>query len=202
MAADRAAELTEAYRILSDAGRRAEYDRALRRSGRRAGVARRAEPVTAQHQGTPEPQAPPPPPTAAAARRRRPRRRWARSSSRSAPPATSSCARRRSAASGRRCESVGGDYDETQLRGFDFALRAEAKMFGAQQGPAAARRGSCREVDGAAVADAWAQAGKWGDTSERRSLRVSDGDGAGARRRAGRRDRRAAAQSRAARRSR
>ena len=29
MAADRAAELTEAYRILSDAGRRAEYDHAL-----------------------------------------------------------------------------------------------------------------------------------------------------------------------------
>src|SRR5437667_9759339 len=29
MAADRAAELTEAYRILSDAGRRADYDRTL-----------------------------------------------------------------------------------------------------------------------------------------------------------------------------
>ena len=33
MAADRAAELTEAYRILSDDGRRAEYDRARAASG-------------------------------------------------------------------------------------------------------------------------------------------------------------------------
>ena len=33
MAADRAAELTEAYRILSDEGRRAEYDRAFAESG-------------------------------------------------------------------------------------------------------------------------------------------------------------------------
>src|SRR5947208_2362402 len=33
MAADRAAELTEAYRILSDAGRRADYDRAFAEGG-------------------------------------------------------------------------------------------------------------------------------------------------------------------------
>src|SRR5213078_759792 len=33
LAAERAAELTEAYRILSDAGRRAEYDRAFAESG-------------------------------------------------------------------------------------------------------------------------------------------------------------------------
>ncbi len=45
MAADRAAELTEAYRILSDAGRRAEYDRARlgeRRAGQRRGRGRGA----------------------------------------------------------------------------------------------------------------------------------------------------------------
>ena len=36
MAADRAAELTEAYRILSDAGRRAEYDRARSASAKGA----------------------------------------------------------------------------------------------------------------------------------------------------------------------
>src|SRR6185503_9505625 len=33
MAADRAAELTEAYRVLSDEGRRAEYDRAVADAG-------------------------------------------------------------------------------------------------------------------------------------------------------------------------
>ena len=36
MAADRAAELTEAYRILGDEGRRSEYDRAVARCGGRA----------------------------------------------------------------------------------------------------------------------------------------------------------------------
>ena len=46
MAAERAAELTEAYRILSDEGRRAEYDRASRRVRRpaRRGAAAAAAP--------------------------------------------------------------------------------------------------------------------------------------------------------------
>ena len=55
MAADRAAELTEAYRILSDEGRRAEYDRAFAETARRR---RRRQP-------------PPAPPAHAACRRRR-----------------------------------------------------------------------------------------------------------------------------------
>src|SRR5216684_833399 len=44
MAADRAAELTEAYRILSDVGRRAEYDRAVEEAGGAAAPAAVAEP--------------------------------------------------------------------------------------------------------------------------------------------------------------
>ena len=64
MAADRAAELTEAYRILSDPARRAEYDRALAEGGGRTASPGASEPTTAQHQGTPDPppaSAPPPP---------------------------------------------------------------------------------------------------------------------------------------------
>ena len=52
MAADRAAELTEAYRILSDPGRRADYDRMLS-----------AAPAAPPHP-QPENAAPPPTPTA------------------------------------------------------------------------------------------------------------------------------------------
>src|SRR5437016_13608081 len=52
LAADRAAELTEAYRILSDTGRRTEYDRAFAEAGATIVPAASSEPVTAQHQGT------------------------------------------------------------------------------------------------------------------------------------------------------
>ena len=41
MAAERAAELTEAYRILSHEGRRAEYDRSIAGGGARCGAQRR-----------------------------------------------------------------------------------------------------------------------------------------------------------------
>src|SRR5262245_52858256 len=54
MAADRAAELTEAYRILSDPGRRAEYDRALAEGGATPPAA--AAPAAAPAQTAAEPQ--------------------------------------------------------------------------------------------------------------------------------------------------
>ena len=135
MAADRAAELTEAYRILIDAGRRAEYDRAFADAG-----------------GAPAP-------SAAAggrrARRRRPARRRRQRLRRRRPPrpparlrsAASSRQERATprrvraqgdarAASARRWPPCGGGYDETQLRGFDLALRAEeAKLFGRSKSP-------------------------------------------------------------------
>src|SRR5439155_19486655 len=66
MAGDRAAELTEAYRILSDGGRRKEYDDAVAAAG---GQASRAD-APPQQGGAPEPaaaQSGPPPPSGAAA---------------------------------------------------------------------------------------------------------------------------------------
>src|SRR5207247_9957550 len=64
MAADRAAELTEAYRILGEEGRRSEYDRALAESGAQPAAAAPA-PASAGAAAThhsPEPYTPPPPP--------------------------------------------------------------------------------------------------------------------------------------------
>src|SRR5436190_22965242 len=63
MAAERAAELTEAYRILSDEGRRAEYDRSLSGGAPGAPAAAASAPAAG---ATPRPadggfQAPPPP---------------------------------------------------------------------------------------------------------------------------------------------
>src|SRR5436309_6566552 len=67
MAADRAAELTEAYRILSDEGRRREYDGAVAAAG---GQASRADAPPPQQGGAPGPaaaQSGPPPPSGAGA---------------------------------------------------------------------------------------------------------------------------------------
>src|SRR5439155_6392748 len=55
MAADRAAELTESYRILSDAGRRAEYDKARAASGFSAAAAAAPVPPTTSSERAPAP---------------------------------------------------------------------------------------------------------------------------------------------------
>ena len=55
MAADRAAELTEAYRILSDPQRRAEYDRAFAEAGGAAPLPAATTPPAAQQQRGPRP---------------------------------------------------------------------------------------------------------------------------------------------------
>ena len=88
MAAERAAELTEAYRVLSDAGRRAEYDRARDGRGRRAVPA----PAAVRPDAVAVAAAPPP---AVPLRSRRHRRQSEPVLRASAPAATSSCARPR-----------------------------------------------------------------------------------------------------------
>jgi len=164
MAADRAAELTEAYRILSDAGRRAEYDRELSDAGAAAVSPSSSEPVTAQHQKSaaagsgPAPSAPPPPPSASNAaaqplgaqfkEERATRDEFVR---------RATVTRLRQA-----LDAVGGGYEESQLRGFDVALLPKKKLFGSNKNPKLLGR-FVSQLDRAAVADAWTQASKWGD---------------------------------------
>lgn len=159
MAADRAAELTEAYRILSDSGRRAEYDRAFAEAvgapapaTPRAPGAREASPSAAS-----APPSAPPPPAAADAPPRSAQYTQERATGHEfVRKATVSRLRQALAA-------VGGGYDESQVRGFDVALVPKSKMFARNKNPRLLGRFVSR-VDREAVADAWVQALKWGDT--------------------------------------
>jgi len=164
MAADRAAELTEAYRILSDAGRRADYDRAL---GAAPQAAAPPPPAAASHAEEPEPvQAPaaeapkadagpaqPHPPQAAKPdvggsfkEERQVRDEYLRKATLS---------RFRVA-----IEAVGGGYDETQLRGFEMAFVPKSKFLSKNKNPRLLGRFLTR-VDGTAVAETWVDAGNW-----------------------------------------
>ncbi len=158
MAADRAAELTEAYRILSDSGRRAEYDRAFAEGGDAAAPAPPAAPG-APEAPTADASAPPSPPPPAGAE---------------APPRAAQFTQERAtrdefvrkATVGRlrqALDAVGGGYDESQVRGFDVALVPKGKMFARSKNPRLLGRFVSR-LDREAVADAWTQALKWGDT--------------------------------------
>lgn len=158
MAADRAAELTEAYRILSDPGRRAEYDRVLAESGGAMLAPGAAEPATAQHQSAPEPETafvPPPPASPMAPRggqfkeERATRDEFVRKAT---------LGRLRQA-----LEAIGGGYEETQLRGFDLALVPKKPLFGRSKNPKLLAR-VVAALGRDAIADAWLQALKWGDT--------------------------------------
>jgi curved DNA-binding protein CbpA len=163
MAAERAAELTEAYRILSDAGRRAEYDRAVAEAG---GAIPSAipEPTTTEHQSAshyrPAPQEPPPPPPTAS----------------NAPPpgrggqfheerATRDDFVRKATLSRLRqgLDAMSAGYEPSTLRGFDLALLPKSKLFGRSKNPRLLAR-FVSTLDREAVADAWVQAVKWGDT--------------------------------------
>jgi curved DNA-binding protein CbpA len=147
MAAERAAELTEAYRVLSDATRRAEYDRTL--NGAAAAPAPQPPPAAS---------APPP-----------------RVVVEDEPPRESQVFREeratrdeymRKATLNRfkhAVDAVGGGYDEAQLRGFEMAFIPKSKLFGKNKNPRLLGR-FLSSVDGPAVADTWTQAGKW--TSE------------------------------------
>lgn len=163
MAADRAAELTEAYRILSDAGRRAEYDRARSAiAGEDASTAppsgKPSPPAPAPDSAPPPPPPPPSQPSAAEATR--------------GGQFTQERASRdqyvRKATLGRllqALEAVGGVYEELPAPGFDLALVPKSRMFARNKGPRLLGRFVDR-VDRQAVADAWAQAGKWGAASD------------------------------------
>lgn len=158
MAADRAAELTEAYRILSDETRRAEYDGAVAAGASVPTVttgASRAEPAR------PQGDAPAAPPSASAPGP-------AGAAPQTGAQFTQERATRdefvRKATIGRirqALDAVGGRYDQSSARGFDFACTPKSKLFGRGKGPRLLGRFVSR-VDGQAIAEVWSQAGKLG----------------------------------------
>jgi DnaJ domain len=150
MAADRAAELTEAYRILSDDGRRGEYDRA------RGASAPAASPGTTRPpDATPAPGAGPPPPDLEPGTASGPQFQNERAS-RDEFVRKATINRLRNA-----IEAVDAGYDELEVRGFDIAWAPKSKLFGRGKGPRLLGRFVTR-VDRDAVVDAWTQAGKTG----------------------------------------
>lgn len=157
MAADRAAELTEAYRILFDEGRRAEYDRTFAEAGgQTSSVAASAAPAAA---GGAQPSAGPPPPPAPARdadAQTGPQFKQERAS-RDEFVRKATVSRVRQA-----LEAVGGDYDETELRGFDMACVPKSKMFGRSKNPRLLGRFVSR-LDREAIANAWTDAAKWAE---------------------------------------
>ena len=160
MAADRAAELTEAYRILSDADRRAEYDRAFADGGMHAPAAASAPaPASTAAVATappPRPSAPPRPSDPATPigpqfrQERATRDEFVRKAT---------MGRLRTA-----LEAVGG-YDESEARGFDIALVPKKKLFSSTRHPRLLGR-FVGTVDRDAVADTWAQAARWAGADE------------------------------------
>ena len=163
LAADRAAELTEAYRILSDTGRRAEYDRAFAEAGATISPAASSEPVTTQHPSGAadrqhEPAPTPPLPSQDAPPRGAQFTAERASSDEFVRKATLSRLRQA-------LEAVGGGYEESQQRGFDLALVPKKKMFGSNTNPKLSAR-FVAQLDREAVAAAWLQGLKWGDTKK------------------------------------
>jgi len=157
MAADRAAELTEAYRILSDDGRRAEYDRAFAEDGAHSVVAASptASPTAAAAEPSARPSAPPPPGQAPPVG---PQFRQERAT-RDEFVRKATMGRLRVA-----LEAVGG-YNEADARGFDIALVPKKKLFSSNKNPRLLGR-FVSTVDREAVADAWTQAAKWAGAEE------------------------------------
>lgn len=167
MAAGRAADLTEAYRILSHEGQRAEYDVAFQAGHLGSPVAVWPAP-SPDSATTPEPT--PTAPASGGAASTPP------GQSSRAPDAAGSNAKQfaderatrdafvRKATMNRfrqACTQVAGSgYDDSKVPGFDVACVPKAKLFGRNKGPRLLGRYVAR-VDAAAVADAWGEAGKW-----------------------------------------
>jgi curved DNA-binding protein CbpA len=160
MAADRAAELTEAYRILSDPGRRAEYDRALAEA---AG----ATPAAAVISGSEQPLSVAEPQRAPASRASFDADPAPRSGQFKEERATRDEFVRKAALSRLRqaLETVGGGYEETPVRGFDLALTPKKPLFGKSKNPKLLAR-FVAQLDRQAVADAWTEGLKGRDSKD------------------------------------
>ncbi|HEV8347687.1 MAG TPA: DnaJ domain-containing protein [Vicinamibacterales bacterium] len=160
MAADRAAELTEAYRILSDEGRRAEYDRASAAAGTdtAGSAAASAAPRPDAGAGHAAPPPPPPPPDTEPHVSKGPQFSQERAT-------RDQFVRKALIGRLRQALDVIGGYDESEARSFDLAWTPKRKMFASGKGPRLLARFVSR-VDGEAIADAWMQAMKWAGSEE------------------------------------
>ena len=156
MAAERAAELTEAYRILTDEAKRAEYDQSIAAGGGQVTPAPRpsaAAPTDAPPAAPPRraPEEPAVPLGKQFTQERASRDEFVRK-------ATVNRVRQA-------LDAVGGGYDETEARGFDIACVPKNRMFGRSKNPRLLGR-FVSTLDREAVADAWLQAAKWGDSAK------------------------------------
>ena len=151
MAAERAAELTEAYRILSDEQRRASYDGTLASQGQTsAGLAGQGSP-SRNAAGRAAPVAPTEPVRAAHEPFSRER------ATRDQVVRRATFGRVRQA-----LETVGG-YEPSDARGFDVAWLPKGRLFGFGKGPRLAGRMVAR-VDRDSIAGAWSDARQWAGT--------------------------------------
>jgi curved DNA-binding protein CbpA len=154
MAADRAAELTEAYRILSNVPLRQEYDR--NRTSAAPGTPAAPQPpghnpapAEAQPEADAAPESPAPSFDAAAA----PRAQFTdERATKDVFVKKASLTRFRQALA-----AIGNSYEDVEVRGFDVACVAKAKLFARVTGPRLLARWVSR-VDGAAVTSTWTQA--------------------------------------------
>ena len=156
LAAERAAELTEAYRILSNEGLRQEYDRnrEIAAPGAPQTAGRSPSPDTAET----EPAAPGSSPPAANATSA-PRTQFTHErASKDVFVKQASLTRFRQALRA----TFGSNYDDVEVRGFDAACVPKSKLFARATGPRLLAQWVPR-VDGAAVTAAWTQAAvaKW-----------------------------------------
>ena len=159
MAAHRAAELTEAYRILSDEGRRAEYDRIFAEAGGRTTAVAASAASTAAGEAQPSPETgapPPPPPPKEPISQTGPQFRQERAS-RDEFVRKATISRL-----GQALEQIGSDYDKTDVDGFDIAWVPKSKLFARSKNPRLLGR-FVSVLDREAVAEAWTDAAKWPD---------------------------------------
>jgi hypothetical protein len=155
IAAERAAELTEAYRVLSNEQGRAAYDRSLAENGAptdavpRSSAAAAARPVSAPHD-----------PASQSAPAEGPQRFTSERATRDHVLRKATVQRFR-----RVLDAVAGGYDASEVAGFDFAWMPKSRLFGGSRGPRLIGRLVPR-VDGEAVAGAWADARRWAANDE------------------------------------
>jgi len=154
LASGRAAELTQAYRVLSNKAQRAEYDDALEHAPARPATytpAVEAPPASVNGAASPGPS------TAERGAAQAPQFFQERLS-RDEFVKTATISRFRQALA-----RADPGYDEAKGCGFDIAWVPKPKLFGLGKGPRLL--GQCVPiVDGAAVADAWTRAGRWGES--------------------------------------